>query len=86
MPEWKGRVPLTRSHCERITSGPDLPKRLALRQNMVLQRPNAEFLERMHIRARQLMARDACVWGQRPDSSEESRLRLATNFVCESKF
>ncbi|GBP33267.1 hypothetical protein EVAR_5222_1 [Eumeta japonica] len=24
MPEWKGRVPLTRSHCERITHWPDL--------------------------------------------------------------
>ncbi|GBP20550.1 hypothetical protein EVAR_78929_1 [Eumeta japonica] len=22
MPEWKGRVPLTRSHCERITGNP----------------------------------------------------------------
>ncbi|GBP32098.1 hypothetical protein EVAR_80864_1 [Eumeta japonica] len=25
MPEWKGRVPLTRSHCERITWGSSLP-------------------------------------------------------------
>ncbi|GBO99689.1 hypothetical protein EVAR_790_1 [Eumeta japonica] len=26
MPEWKGRVPLTRSHCERITIEPIVTK------------------------------------------------------------
>ncbi|GBP58899.1 hypothetical protein EVAR_54695_1 [Eumeta japonica] len=50
MPEWKGRVPLTRSHCERITAGtraskptpldlPDARRSLKLKKSPVLSGP-----------------------------------------------
>ncbi|GBP18142.1 hypothetical protein EVAR_12924_1 [Eumeta japonica] len=44
MPEWKGRVPLTRSHCERITVGlADSKTRVSYKQGIIYRTKSSQF-------------------------------------------